>query len=75
MIKLTKRQKYVVDQLNKGAVISVGVDYVTLSIGFENENLNTRLFWGMVIKKIVYQEQSSPFYWLLAKEYQAPKPN
>lgn len=69
-MKLTKRQKYIVDKLKSGSTIGVGANYVLLSSGFENEMVQHAFFFKMVGLGIIYQQTKSPFNWVLHPNYQ-----
>lgn len=61
MKKPTRRQKEVIEKMKDGWIVTVGINYVMLSKGFDDEMINVKMFFNMVENKIIYQETRPPF--------------
>lgn len=75
-MKLSKREKEIVDKLNDGYIFNTGVDngYGRAFCSLvrrdkDDEPVQIALFWRMVNKDILMQRLSSPFDFILTSDY------
>lgn len=73
--KLTKREKEIVNKLNDGWEIFVGVSdyngtvYYNLSKDFDNDYIRSDVFSNLIEKGVIYQNARGN-YWELTPEYE-----
>jgi len=64
-MKITKRQREIINLVKSGYQIFVGPSNVMLSKGYDNIYLQEAVFWRMVNNQIFYQNPRTNYYELL----------